>query len=89
MPVPFGTTAFAHGDDDRFPDALAGGQLCNGMPAPIILVKESKTDMPAIIKNFMKSSDSYHPMPKYYTFLGYVGRGKSSCYDALVKKATF
>ena len=89
VPVPFGTTAFAHGDDDRFPDALAGGQLCISMPAPIILVKENKTTMPAIIKSYMTGSSGYHPTPKYYTFLGYVGKGKSSCYDALVKSAPF
>ena len=35
--------AFAHGDDDHFPDALVGGMLSGQYASPIILVKDTKS----------------------------------------------
>ena len=87
--MPYGTTILARGEDAYFPDALAAGSICYEMPAPVLLVNDKHTDIPASIKSFMSAGGTKRYKPYY--FVGSAGKGKGpkgsegKLYNALVK----
>ena len=75
---------FAHGE--KFPDALAGGQMAIYVTGPVILVNDKNT-APAYVKEIVPSSKYNTNAPfSEFVLIGYVNPGQwKSGYDKIIK----